>query len=194
MQLSNGVGGRSRARGGARAMSSAGWRLPVDRRLLRRRLRTAASPARPPALRHPAVPTPADGRITLERRPCFGTCPVYTVTLERSGAVRFEGRRFVADTGVVTGPIPAARVDSLFARAASGRLFRLRRPLRDGRAGCERYATDLPSVITEVRMDGRTKRDRARPRLHRRARAARALEQRIDEVAGVRGGSGGRRA
>ena len=58
----------------------------------------ARAPAPKPA--RSDVDTSAEDRITLERRPCFGACPVYTVTLERSGKVRFEGHRFVADTGV----------------------------------------------------------------------------------------------
>ena len=53
--------------------------------------------------------------MSLERGPCFGTCPVYKVTIERTGAVRFEGKRFVADTGVSTGTVSPARVDSLLA-------------------------------------------------------------------------------
>ena len=72
----------------------------------------ACAPAPRPAAEAAPTPTPrveteGDG-ITLERGPCFGTCPVYTVTLSRSGAVRFEGRRFVADSGGSTGAARAS--------------------------------------------------------------------------------------
>ena len=53
--------------------------------------------------------------VSLERGPCFGTCPVYTVTLDRSGSVRFTGTPpSCADSGDADGTIP---------RAAGGRLF-----------------------------------------------------------------------
>ena len=73
-------------------------------------------------------------RITLQRGPCFGTCPVYSVTLDSSGAVLFEGRRFVADTGISTGSVPRPRIDSLVAELDRGWVLRLLRPLRRRRA------------------------------------------------------------
>jgi len=62
----------------------------------------------------------AADRVFLERGSCFGTCPVYTVSLDRSGVVRFEGRRFVADTGVFSAVVPPMRVDSLLAELEAG--------------------------------------------------------------------------
>src|SRR4030081_2844013 len=45
------------------------------------------------------------GLITLERGPCFGTCPIYKVTIASDGAVAFEGRNFVKTKGTATGQI-----------------------------------------------------------------------------------------
>ena len=110
-------------------------------------LRGACAPAQHPAAEAASTPTPrveTEGNgITLERGPCFGTCPVYTVTLDRSGAVRFEGRRFVADSGVSTGAVPRERVDSLFAELVSSGYFGFADSYRSGDAVCTRYATDL---------------------------------------------------
>jgi len=83
-------------------------------------LALAAGCSRPSADVEPGAPRARasasdSARISLERRPCFGTCPVYTVTLEGSGVVRFEGVRFVKDTGTSVGTVPPARVDSLLA-------------------------------------------------------------------------------
>ncbi|MGH7513436.1 MAG: DUF6438 domain-containing protein [Gemmatimonadales bacterium] len=141
---------------------------------------------RPPARAPQADPTPTKGRISLERRPCFGACPVYTVTLERSGAVIFEGRRFVADTGTFTGSIPAARADSLFHELEAAGWFAFADRYGIGEPGCERFATDLPSVVTEVRIDGRTKRVEHDYGCTGAPAKLEALERRIDEVAGVR--------
>ncbi|NJR78614.1 DUF6438 domain-containing protein [Sphingomonas corticis] len=45
-------------------------------------------------------PRPIEGEsITYETAPCFGTCPVYRVTVNADGSGTFEGRRFTAVTG-----------------------------------------------------------------------------------------------
>jgi hypothetical protein len=124
-------------------------------------------------------------RIRLERGPCFGTCPVYSVTLEGSGAVLFEGRRFVADTGISTGHVPPARVDGLVAELIAGGYFDFADRYRAGEPGCERYATDLPSVTTEVRAGGRRKRIEHDHGCVEAPEALAVLEGRIDSVAGV---------
>jgi hypothetical protein len=139
----------------------------------------------PPAQTPQANPAPAEGHLSLERRPCFGTCPVYTVTLERTGAVTFEGRRFVADTGTHTGSIPAARADSLFRALDAAGWFSFADRYAMGEPTCERFATDLPSVITEVRMDGRVKRVEHDHGCTGAPAALAELERRIDEVTGV---------
>lgn len=146
----------------------------------------AAACGQRPAPTPETDPAQADGRITLERRPCFGACPVYTVTLERTGGVAFEGRRFVADSGTHTGSIPPARADSLFREVEAAGWFTFADRYAMGEPACERYATDLPSVITEVRMNGRTKRIEHDHGCMGAPEKLAALEQRIDEVAGVR--------
>ena len=167
-----------------------------------RTLIVAASAALAAACARPATPAPSAARpsgaagqatadsavrITLERGPCFGTCPVYSVTLDGSGAVLFEGRRFVADTGISTGRVPPARIDSLVAALTAGGYFDFADRYTAGEPGCERYATDLPSVITEVRAGGRTKRVEHDHGCMEAPQALTALEGRIDSVAGVAG-------
>ena len=147
---------------------------------------TACSRPPAPAPQAPPAPPPAQGHISLERRPCFGTCPVYTVTLERSGAVIFQGHRFVADTGTFTASIPAARADSLFRELEAAGWFAFADRYGMGEPGCEHFATDLPSVVTEVRMDGRAKRVEHDHGCTDAPPALAELERRIDEVAGVR--------
>jgi hypothetical protein len=128
---------------------------------------------------------PATGSVSLERGPCFGTCPVYEVTIDRSGAVRFVGRRFVADTGVSTGTASSASVDSLFAELQAADYFGFADSYRMGQPGCGRYATDLPTVITEVRLGDLTKRVEHDRGCADAPAALSVLESRIGEVAGV---------
>jgi Domain of unknown function (DUF6438) len=165
-------------------------RRPLRRpRVWMRAFLTAAAASLAAACARPASPGPsADAsavRITLERGPCFGTCPVYSVTLDGSGAVLFEGRRFVADTGISTGRVPPARIDSLVAELTAGGYFEFADRYRAGEPGCERYATDLPSVNTEVRIGGRSKRIEHDHGCMGAPQALTALEGRIDSAAGV---------
>lgn len=49
-------------------------------------------------------PTPANSQsrfdeLQLSYGPCFGTCPVFTVTLNESGSLTYEGDRFVFASG-----------------------------------------------------------------------------------------------
>ena len=56
----------------------------------------------------PVVPDAPDAVIRLERGPCFGRCPVYSVTVLGDGSVTFIGKRFVASTGVHKAQLDAA--------------------------------------------------------------------------------------
>ena len=52
----------------------------------------------------------SDVRITMQRTPCFGTCPVYTVTVTGRGDVQFMGTQFVSKEGESRKQVP---VDSV---------------------------------------------------------------------------------
>ena len=107
--------------------------------------------------------------VTLERGPCFGTCPVYTVTLDRAGNVRFEGRRFVADTGVATATVARAQVDSLFAELETVRYFDLADSYRSGDARLRALCDRPPHRDHRSARERPHQARRARPRLRRRA-------------------------
>ena len=126
---------------------------------------------------------PAAPAVTLERTPCFGTCPVYTVTISRDGKVEFDGTRHVADSGHATATIPAERVDSLLSELDAAGYFGFAEAYVMDSPACGIYATDSPTVITSAMRDGETKTVR-----HDRGCSAAPpvlshLEQRIDEVA-----------
>ena len=148
----------------------------------------ARRPADPPAADAAARPGSRDTvAISLERQPCFGTCPVYTVTLDGSGAVHFEGRRFVKDTGTVEWQVPRERVDSLVHDILAAGYFDLPGRYAMGEPACGRYATDLPTVITSVRIGSRTKEVHHDYGCEGAPERLAALERRIDEVAAVSG-------
>jgi hypothetical protein len=141
----------------------------------------AACSRREPA---PAA-APAGPAVTLERTPCFGTCPVYTVRISRDGKVEFEGKQHVADSGQATAAVPPERVDSLLAELEAAGYFEFADAYEMNSPACGMYATDSPMVITSATRKGETKTVRhdrgcsaAPPELSQ-------LEQRIDEVAGT---------
>jgi hypothetical protein len=128
---------------------------------------------------------PTEPAVTLERTPCFGTCPVYRVAISRSGAVTFNGKHHVAQAGQARATIPPERVDSLLAELEAAGYFGFADEYVMNSPACGMYATDSPTVITSVTRGGETKTIRhdrgcsaAPPGLSR-------LEQRIDEVAGT---------
>lgn len=133
----------------------------------------------------PAAAPQAGPTVTLERTPCFGTCPVYTVSISRAGEVMFNGKRHVADTGQATAMISPERVDSLLGELEAAGYFGFDDAYVMDSPACGMYATDLPTIITSATRNGETKTIRhdrgcsaAPPELSQ-------LEQRIDEVAGT---------
>lgn len=145
---------------------------------------TACAP-RTPAARQPSEATEAASpAISLERTPCFGTCPVYTITVSPSGQVTFEGRAHVRLLGAATAEIPKPRVDSLLVELERAGYFRFAGRYAVSEPACGRYVTDLPSVISTASLRGRTKRIQHDHGCGGAPGALAVLEKRIDEVLG----------
>jgi hypothetical protein len=121
---------------------------------------------------------------TLERTPCFGTCPVYEVSIFRDGTVRFLGKQHVKQQGAATATVSPAAVDSLVAELESAGYFDFADDYVMDAPACGMYATDSPTVITSLAAEGRTKRIRHDYGCSGAPPELRNLEQRIDEVAG----------
>lgn len=140
-----------------------------------------------------ARPTPtADDSIELARGPCFGACPVYTVTIYGDGRVVFRGERFVTQSGEHTRTIDAAAAAALFAEADSIGFFRMPAAITPANAqACGASWTDMPSADITVWWAGRQHEvahyhgcPKAPPELT-------AFENRIDAVAGTAQWTGG---
>ena len=96
--------------------------------------------------------------ITFERTACFGSCPVYTISVSPSGEVQYEGRAHVRQLGAATGKVPRERVDSLLSELDRGGYFTFAERYTSPEPACGRYVTDSPTIITSVTLRGRTKR------------------------------------
>src|SRR3982751_4511189 len=77
--------------------------------------------------------------VTLERTACFGSCPIYKVTLRSDGTVIYEGKRFVEMIGTYKGR--SYGFEHLAKFILSQDYFNLK-------DNYTRPVTDLPSTIT----------------------------------------------
>ena len=96
--------------------------------------------------------------ITFERTPCFGTCPVYRVSVSGSGSTRFEGLRNVDSVGTFGRSLDAASVAALGRAFDDAQYFSFDDKYGYGTANCPVYASDAPTIITSMTTPQRTKR------------------------------------
>lgn len=143
--------------------------------------RTAAAP--PDTSRAQTDTSPANA-IVLERSPCFGGCPVYTVAVSPEGQVTYEGRAHVRRLDTASVRIPRQRVDSLLNELARAGYFTFANQYVQSEPACGRYATDSPTVKTTVTYRGRTKTIVHDYGCGSAPGSLVVLEQRIDEVLG----------
>jgi hypothetical protein len=122
--------------------------------------------------------------VTLERTPCFGSCPVYTVSVSPSGEVAYEGRARVRQLGKATAQIPSQRVDSLLDELDGAGYLTFANRYLPSEPTCGRYATDSPSAISSARLRGKLKRIEHDYGCGAAPGALTILERRIDEVLG----------
>lgn len=100
------------------------------------------------------VPPIGPGRITAvtyETGACFGTCPIYRVTVTERGAGIFEGRRFTAVTGVRRFSVSRGQFRAFVAHLAPIRPANRRSVRYEGPELCPRFATDMPSATISWR-------------------------------------------
>jgi hypothetical protein len=122
--------------------------------------------------------------ITLERTACFGSCPVYSISVNSAGQVQYEGKAHVRKRGAASGKVPAEQVAALLSDLERNGYFTFAHRYISGEPSCGRYATDSPSAITSATFRGRT-----RQITHDYGCAAAPgmlviLERKIDEVLG----------
>jgi hypothetical protein len=120
--------------------------------------------------------------IALERTACLGGCPVYRISVWPTGEVFFEGKAHVRHLGAATGQIPAGRVEALLSEIERAGYFSFANRYAAAEPTCGRYATDLPTVISTITVDGRTKRIEHDYGCGAAPGALVVLERRIDEV------------
>lgn len=89
---------------------------------------------------------------SLSRSSCYGLCPVYVVSVKRTGEVTFTGRQNVKAIGTFTDHISREGIAALDEALAGVDFFKIEE------IECSAYATDNPSITIEVRRGSRVKR------------------------------------
>jgi hypothetical protein len=84
--------------------------------------------------------------IRYETTPCFGTCPVYAVTVTPDGKGTFEGRSHTAVTGIKSFQTTPAVYQAFAARLAPYRPAGNETLYQPGTPNCGNAPTDMPSV------------------------------------------------
>ena len=125
------------------------------------------------------TPQPSDTKdvvITLERTVCFGACPDYTLTIYGDGTVTYEGRHFVRIEGTRTITISEEKIKQLLSEFQRVDYFSLDDNYE------EFMATDMPSAITSLKINGKMKTVRHYHGDFSAPEQLTELEDRIDEI------------
>ena len=97
----------------------------------------------------------ADTLLTLERSPCLGPCPSYTLTVFGSGRVVYNGRDYVEVTDTVRTQISNAKVERLAEAFRAADYSGYQRSYGRGDEACAVWMTDFPTVRTSFREEER---------------------------------------
>lgn len=100
---------------------------------------------------------PPDMLITLERKSCRGSCPVYTLKIFADGRVFYRGKLFVRTRRRAVSKLTPEQLSQLLAEFEKVDYFSLRDRYQYWNDGCPTAAIDYPSVITSIRINGRAK-------------------------------------
>lgn len=88
---------------------------------------------------------------SIERTPCFGTCPIYTMEIYDSGYTEYRGRRFVDNVGRFYAKVDQGKLQAIRDKAIEIGYF-------DMQDEYPSEIADFPSTITTVKIDGKRKR------------------------------------
>ncbi|HET9987820.1 MAG TPA: DUF6438 domain-containing protein [Kofleriaceae bacterium] len=111
----------------------------------------APVPPVPPPPAPPPIPVSEHVLLaSIDRGPCYGTCPVYTLTVYRDGKVEYVGKDFVKKKGKAGGTVTAEQLAALDKLFTDGKYL-------EYKSSYESYdATDAPSAKTAYRPAGAT--------------------------------------
>ena len=118
--------------------------------------------------------------ITIERSSCFGSCPIYSAKIYADGRVVYVGKEYVKETGERRFKIAPERIQELIKEFQRIDYFSLKDKYDADDDG--NSVTDLPTTITSICLDGKTKKV---VNYYGAPRKLDELEDKIDSLAGL---------
>jgi|SRR5688500_14727869 len=102
---------------------------------------------------------PVEGELAvrMERKGCYGRCPMYILDIRPDGSVKFEGKGYTKTIGTEESKIGRGQLQELISVIRKSDFFVFNDSYETGADGCPSTATDMPTVILSVRLDGREK-------------------------------------
>lgn len=92
----------------------------------------------------------------IHKTPCFGRCPIYKMTIYKSGYAVYEGINFVDNKGTFYTTFDSKELEEIKRIAKAIDYFQFKDEYNDPRI------TDIPSTITALQFDGKYKKVNAR--------------------------------
>lgn len=104
----------------------------------------------------PPIGPVADAAITLSEGACFGTCPIYSLTVYPNEFYELDADRFTVNPGMTTGTLPPGSWAAARAALSTASFDTLPADITRGSPACGGpFATDLPSAtIAETTIAG----------------------------------------
>ncbi|HEY6876556.1 MAG TPA: DUF6438 domain-containing protein [Polyangiales bacterium] len=100
---------------------------------------------------------PAQLKLQFASGSCLGDCPVFTVSIDQTGRVEYQGGLCTARPGVFTKQIPPTGVYNLYARLWQAGYWKLRDHYQNTQDGCHADVADVASHGLSVSADGTDK-------------------------------------
>ncbi|MAY83297.1 MAG: hypothetical protein CMP59_04110 [Flavobacteriales bacterium] len=94
---------------------------------------------------------PDNAIARIQRTPCFGRCPIYTITVYNDGTVIYNAEKFVEYEGKFKAQADEQKIQMLMSKAEEIGFFKLQSNYDN------ENVTDLPSTITTLRRDDEVK-------------------------------------
>lgn len=88
--------------------------------------------------------------LVFQRKPCYGTCPHYDLTIYQNGYAVYEGKRFVDSIGKFETTLNKATMQKIADQLEDSGYF----SLADEYPEDGQYPTDLPQIIIRVKSNG----------------------------------------
>ena len=143
------------------------------------RIRVEDQPLKPDSGRQPGTQT----LVTLERRPCYGACPTYSLSIAGNGTVVFEGRANVDSVRRIISRVDPDSVSALVRLFEAEKFFALPFRYVRGGPGCEPYYFDAPVVISSLSIGRQTKNVEHDHGCSGAPASLTMLENRVDQIA-----------